>query len=293
MKNTQCYCGEEGGEPVSSFVRDSGSDNAVVRCSGCGVVRKKDFAGHVEFHRHGRQVEEIDLDTLSRDYTRRNMVDVKRRVRTLRPVLESAETVLDFGTGMGYFLDAVSPLVDLPLGTEINEKRIKFVREKLGYDVFRGTDQALKKLNSESVDVVTMYHALEHTRDPVSQLSSMRELLGESGILVVEVPNHHDALLRFSGQYEKFYYQNAHSYYFDNDTLSAVLRRGGFCLNELRFVQRYGWKNAAHWLLRGEPQIDSPNRNRGMWTHPADKLFSAALSVLGATDTITAIAFPE
>jgi len=46
--------------------------------------------------------------------------------------------------------------------------------------------------------MVTMFHVLEYLPDPLEHLRTVRRLLVDDGLLVVEVPNHDDWLLRVS-----------------------------------------------------------------------------------------------
>jgi 2-polyprenyl-3-methyl-5-hydroxy-6-metoxy-1,4-benzoquinol methylase len=240
---------------------------------------------HEEFHRDGRQAAEIDLDSMSDSYAERNLTDVRRRVSSLRSKLRGDEQLLDFGTGMGHFLEAISPYVESVVGSEINQERLAFIREELGFDVYEGTDALVNAFGEDSFDVLTMYHTLEHLPNPVEQLKRVRTLLSPDGLLVVEVPNHDDWLLGWLSAYADFYYQEAHAYYFTPDTLKATLGRAGFEA-EVQGVQRYSYQNVLHWFLEGKPELGSPSRHQAGWHFPLDTLYENILSRMEATDTI-------
>lgn len=73
--------------------------------------------------------------------------------------------------------------------------------------------------NATRFDLVTLMHVLEHLENPIQVLSQIREdLLGENGLLFVEVPNFyaHDS------------YELAHLSCFTEHTLGEMLRRAGF-----------------------------------------------------------------
>ena len=288
-QHISCFCGASQGEVFRTHIR-GGKRQPIARCRQCGVVQKAgiDEKEHGEFHRDGEQTTEIDLDSLSDSYTERNLIDVQRRVSDLRPMLEGRETLLDFGTGMGHFLEAIDPFVGRAVGSEINRRRLSFVREKLGFEVCEGTNALMQEFGRGHFDIVTMYHTLEHLPNPVEQLKRVQELLASDGLLVVEVPNHDDWLLEESEAYTDFYYQDAHAYYFDSDTLQAVLRRAGFSA-EIRGVQRYSYRNAMQWLFKEKPELDSPSRFRDTWANPVDKIYEYMLRRMGATDTLYCI----
>jgi len=292
-QNISCYCGASRGEVLRNRIR-GGKHQPIARCEQCGVVQKAgvDEKEHVDFHREGGQAEEIDLDSMSESYVERNLTDVRRRVADLRSDLDGDETLLDFGTGMGHFLEAVHPYVDQAVGSEINRKRLSFVREELGFDVYEGTDALMRAFGKGAFDIVTMYHTLEHLPNPVEQLQQVRGLLDDEGLLVVEVPNHDDWLLSRSGAYADFYYQNAHTYYFEPGTLRDVLCRAGFEV-EIKGVQRYSYRNALHWLLKGQPELNSPSRLKNTQTEPINKLYEIMLGTIGRTDTLYLIGMPK
>jgi len=286
--STDCFCGSGQKSLLRSTVRGGKSRN-VVRCKRCGAVRlgAADENDRQAFHELGQQSDEIDLDPLSDEYEERNLIDVRRRVNSLLGELDGSERLLDFGTGMGHFLAEIDPYVDDAVGSEINRQRLEFVREELGYDVYEGTDAVLEAFGEGSLDVITMFHVLEHLTDPVEQLERVGELLAEDGVLFIEVPNHADWLLDRSAAYADFYYQEAHAYYFTSETLNLALVMAGFG-SDIAGVQRYGPRNAAHWLLNGEPQLSDPDRNRDTWSEPASKLYAGLLAAVGRTDTLWA-----
>ena len=285
---TDCYCGSTSSTLVRTRIR-GGKERKIVRCDRCGVIRKGDLdtRQHRELHENNKQVEEINLETLSEEYRERNLVDIDRRIEAIKPYLSGDENVLDIGTGMGHFLDQIEPYVNEVVGTEINDTRISFIRDQLGYPVYEGTDEVLDNFEEGHFDIVTMFHALEHLINPVEQLQSLHSVLDDDGRLFVEVPNHDDYLLNFSDSYSDFYYQDAHSYYFDLESLDLVLILSGY-KTDIMGVQRYSVRNALHWLLEGEPEIDEPSRYQDTWKDPVDKLYGTVLTRMNRSDTLWA-----
>ncbi|MBI3201686.1 MAG: class I SAM-dependent methyltransferase [Myxococcales bacterium] len=74
------------------------------------------------------------------------------------------------------------------------------------------------------VDVIQLFHVLEHLHDPLDALLRIRSWLAPEGRLLLEVPNVHQPY----GSLEGNFFQNAHLTSFSIDTLTALLGRAGF-----------------------------------------------------------------
>lgn len=81
----------------------------------------------------------------------------------------------------------------------------------------------------EKYDLIILTHVLEHFIDIKDELSVIRQLLSDDGLLYIEVPGIKDVkpLQRYRGDFLQ-YFQNAHVRHFCKDTLSQVMRWNGF-----------------------------------------------------------------
>jgi ubiquinone/menaquinone biosynthesis C-methylase UbiE len=193
---------------------------------------------------------------------------------------------------MGHFLNNIEADVEMVVGSEINKQRLTFVREELGFDVYEGTDELLETFKDGSFDIITMFHTLEHLPNPVEQLQYVRRLLSDEGTVIFEVPNHNDWLLSLSNAYADFYYQEAHAHYFDPQTLEDVLDRAGFNV-EVRGAQRYSYRNALHWLVYGEPELNAPSRFDDSGYSFIEKGYGKLIKMSKRSDTIIAQGSPR
>lgn len=93
----------------------------------------------------------------------------------------------------------------------------------LGIDVNNVTlQQGLASEAAGSLDLVSMFHVLEHLPEPVSALRSIGEKLKADGLLYIEVPN----ALRLCSPHYMFF--RAHTLYFTGQTLRHLLEIAGF-----------------------------------------------------------------
>ena len=92
--------------------------------------------------------------------------------------------ILDIGAGTGDFLlECKNQNWDI-LGIEPNDKA-------KGIAVGKGIKfgDTIEKLESNSFDVITMWHVLEHVPDVEHQVAELKRLLKPSGTIIIAVPN--------------------------------------------------------------------------------------------------------
>lgn len=101
---------------------------------------------------------------------------------TIRRLPENAN-LIDVGCGDGVFLRHVPG--DRKRGLEFNPDAVKRAQEK-GLLVEQAS---LESLPAESADFVTLFHVLEHVRDPAKLAGEIARVLRPGGRLFVAVPN--------------------------------------------------------------------------------------------------------
>jgi SAM-dependent methyltransferase len=135
--------------------------------------------------------------------------------------------VLDIGCGMGYFLLACREAGYDVSGIDISEDSAGYVRNELAIPVRTGEIDRID-LAEGSVDIVTMWHFLEHAPDPRIYLEKARRWLKEDGLIVVDVPNYDSTDARKTWENWKGWQLPFHLYHFTPDTITALLARHGF-----------------------------------------------------------------
>jgi len=190
----------------------------------------------------------------------RNESDVayKRRVHTMFSYLElePGQTILDCGTGMGFYLKAASTLFpDLRLhGIDYEPKALGFAQEHLSDCMallLRGDIHRLPYADA-SFDRVVMSEVLEHLVDDRLGLSEVRRVLKPGGILAVTVPHRHypywyDPINRLaegvfrrpirSGPFAGIWAN--HERLYDRDEVVGLIRGNGFCIADARELTHY------------------------------------------------------
>lgn len=100
-----------------------------------------------------------------------------------------------------------------------------------------------------SCDVMTLWHVLEHLRDPVGALRSLRAYARPEGRVIIEVPNLASLSARLQGEHWGGYHTPRHMSAFTPETLTHVLSLAGW--RNIR-IRRYGTMDpyVLWWLGR-------------------------------------------
>lgn len=155
-----------------------------------------------------------------------------------------ATRVLEFGCGPGHVTRAlkergcqVTGLEGDPVAAELAAEHAEHVLVT-DFD----TDDYAAKLVDEEYDVALFGDVLEHVREPLELLRSVRPLLRHGGYVVISVPNvaHIDvrlALLRGKFEYKPWgLLDETHLRFFTLDSVQQLVREAGFRMVELRRV---------------------------------------------------------
>lgn len=105
------------------------------------------------------------------------------------------------------------------------------------------------------VDVVSLFHVVEHFYDPTIELQRIRNLLRPGGLVVIETPNSDDALLSKyeNSEFQNFTYWSHHPMLHSHKSLQALVERNNFTVLENLGIQRYDLNNHLYWLSKGLP----------------------------------------
>ena len=95
--------------------------------------------------------------------------------------------LLDYGAGTGYFANTMYNAGWDVIAIEKSKKARELAMEELGFKIF--PEEQLKEIERNSLDVVTMWHVMEHIQDLDHMWEELYRILEETGIAVIAVPN--------------------------------------------------------------------------------------------------------
>jgi hypothetical protein len=163
--------------------------------------------------------------------------------------------ILDYGAGHGGFLQAGSSVFPGLIGFDLS-KRVCASHQAAGWSCVNSLEEI-----SRDIEVVVLFHVLEHLRRPWERLSSLRQRFSLAHTFVIEVPNTDEALNSvFRNQaYRRNHFSADHVYYFTSKTLRQVVEAGGLSVIVDTQLQRYTLANTLGWIR------DSKGGGQNVW----------------------------
>ena len=136
--------------------------------------------------------------------------------------------IVDYGAGTGFFARAMHKKGWNVTAIEKSPEARDFSKENYGFELL--PEDELKNIETHSVDVVTLWHVMEHIQQLDAFWQEMHRILDESGIAIIAVPNckSHDA--RHYGSNWAAYDVPRHLWHFTPSTIMRLGEKHGFIL---------------------------------------------------------------
>ncbi len=204
----------------------------------------------------------------------------RQRLSLVRSLVAPPARLLDAGAGRGRFVAAARAAGYAASGIEPSARGSE-AAAMLGLPVIRATiDDAV--IGPSSLDIVTLWHVLEHLDDPGSALSRISTWLREDGGLPVGVPNLHSAQARIGG--ERWYHLDLprHCVHFTPLGLHELLRARGFDVLDVRHTllehNPFGmWQSILSRLTSNPSYVYNLLKHNAPWRSPDLVIAAAAL----------------
>lgn len=237
IADTACpCCGDKSAQVVANRDGKTGEALITVSCSHCGLGRidplPTDQALAEWYATQYRQAYKSAVQPALRHVLRAGRNAQWRwqwlcqNAAALQPGTDTpSKRSLDIGSSSGEFVYLLQTLGFQAKGIEPHAGYATYARNMLGIQVNNGTLQHC--LSSEApgtLDLISMFHVLEHLSEPVPALRSIGQKLKPDGLLYIEVPN----ATRLCSPHYMFF--KAHTLYFTGKTLRLLLETAGFKL---------------------------------------------------------------
>jgi SAM-dependent methyltransferase len=161
-------------------------------------------------------------------YARRVAEQAPPILRELAERFPGRGKLLEVGCSYGFFLDAAQQDGWGVTGIELDDRAVKYGREKLGLEIFAGSLESEIGRLQPPYDAIVTFHVIEHLQDPVGFLRQCRKLLREGGVLMLKTPNVASWIAKRTGAYWEWLCPPAHIHLFSSGNLDIALQRSGF-----------------------------------------------------------------
>ena len=145
---------------------------------------------------------------------------LKQKLKLINGFKTETKTLLDVGCGTGDFLKTAKDNNWIVSGIEPNAEARTIANQKTENAVF--DIEQLNNFESNSFDVITLWHVLEHLPDLEYQISILKKLLKPKGRLVVAVPNYKSFDASYYNQFWAAYDVPRHLWHFDQNSISKL-----------------------------------------------------------------------
>jgi 2-polyprenyl-3-methyl-5-hydroxy-6-metoxy-1,4-benzoquinol methylase len=128
--------------------------------------------------------------------------------------------ILDIGAGVGDFLSIAKNDGWQTIGIEPSDKA-KNIAKKKGVSFVEN----LSELESNSFDVITMWHVLEHVPDLENQIKELKRLIKPFGTIIIAVPNFKSFDAHYYGNFWAAYDVPIHLWHFSKTSIKKLFAK--------------------------------------------------------------------
>ncbi len=158
-------------------------------------------------------------------------LNIKSKYRLLSKKHKKAK-ILDIGCGIGDFLLHCKNNGWETFGIESGVEARKIAEQKLKQRIFEPNQ--ITDLETNSFQIVSMWHVLEHIYDINLQIDQIKQLLDDDGQLIIALPNP----ISYDASYYKEYWAAwdvpRHLFHFKPYVIERFLKQKGFKLDKIK-----------------------------------------------------------
>ena len=204
----------------------------LVKCSDCDFVLTQDHPDSNEIGSYYKSEDYISHSDTKRGLfnflyhlARKFMLGKKCRLVKKVTGLKTG-SILDIGSGTGYFPYTMKQAGWDVAGVEINDSAREFSRTKFGLNIIK--PEAIKGLTDESFDCISLWHVLEHLEDPENYMEEIKRLLKPGGTCLIALPNNFSSDAKHYKEYWAAYDVPRHLWHFSPAVFKLFSDNNGF-----------------------------------------------------------------
>lgn len=213
----------------------TGEQFDIFECTACGLAFTQNVPDEKEIDRYYESPTYISHSNTSKGFVnrvyhivRRIMLQKKARKVEMLTGLKNGR-LLDYGAGTGHFARLMETRGWSVTAIEKNGKARELALKEFGFEML--PVEALSTIKDKELDVVTMWHVMEHIQEPDRMWDELYRILGDKGIAIIAVPN--------SASYDALKYKEhwaaydvpRHLWHFTPSTIAQWGEKHGFVLD--------------------------------------------------------------
>lgn len=182
---------------------------------------------------------------------------IQQKLKLVLAAQKNKGILLDIGCGTGDFLAAAKSSGWQVKGYEPNEKARKIAIQK-GVELTYSTED----LKDNSVDVITMWHVLEHVPDVKAQITEIKRLVKPGGTVIIAVPNYKSFDAQHYQNHWAAYDVPRHLWHFSKKSIQSLFAAQGLELFQVKPM----WFDSFYVSLLSEKyKTGKMNMIQGFW----------------------------
>jgi 2-polyprenyl-3-methyl-5-hydroxy-6-metoxy-1,4-benzoquinol methylase len=201
-------------------------------------------------------------------------INLQRKITYVDRFYSGKGVVLDYGCGTGQFLEALVDSGKKSVGVEINENAKK-AAERFG-SVYPSIEQV-----SQGIELITMWHVLEHVYDIHSLLEEFKKRMLKGGHLLVAVPNPESYDAKYYNEFWAAWDVPIHVHHYTENSIKTLMAQHGFSLETV-----IPMKLDSYYISLLSEQYKSNTKKRSV-SHWLKGFYVGAWSNLKAKNTNT------
>ncbi|MEM5539441.1 class I SAM-dependent methyltransferase [Olleya sp. AS48] len=171
-------------------------------------------------------------DYISHTDSKRNLLEnvyhavreiaLQRKLKLIDSFQTNDKYILDYGCGTGDFLKTALNNGWHVSGIEPNKEARSIANHKTKNAVLDLSQ--IKTLKTQSFDVITLWHVLEHIPNLEEQITLLKTLLKPNGVLIIAVPNYNSYDAKHYKQFWAAYDVPRHLWHFNQTSISNLFK---------------------------------------------------------------------
>jgi 2-polyprenyl-3-methyl-5-hydroxy-6-metoxy-1,4-benzoquinol methylase len=208
----------------------------------------------------------------------KEMLDRRKIAKIVRHCAQMPKRYLDVGCGDGRFLRVMEQL-GVPraglYGLELDKRVVERLREQGYGGVYCERAEEVSSFPEGGIDLVTMFHVIEHVDNPGTVIGRVRRWLSPGGVFALETPNLDSLDARiFQRTYWGGYHFPRHWNLFTSASISRLLTDNGLEVMATVFQTGHSfWMYSLHHAVRYE---GNSRPRLGAWFDPMKSLVGLA-----------------